>query len=116
MDSSGRAMHAPHKLAASQHHYQQHETGPFPGFSHSETVSDQSNILDRRAPGELSCWEKRLKSAQEKLQLMRMEREQWYAMASVADSAKKQSQKGISLCTLSTASFCVQNLPRYCTS
>lgn len=107
MGSSAGACRAPHgdKLAASQHHHQQAGTGPFRGLSNPGAASGQDSNSGRKASGDLSCWEKRLQNAQEKLELMRLEREQWYAMASAADSAKKTSHKGVPLRILLTTSF-----------
>lgn len=97
MTSRGSPAHASHSDNHAGSHHRETGAGPFPGFSQPASECRQDSNLGRRASGELSCWEKRLKGAQEKLQLMRLEREQWYAMASAADSAKKKPHSGVKL-------------------
>jgi hypothetical protein len=63
-------------------------SGPFPGF----TTGDRDGGVRRdshshgasRTSGDVAAWELRLKCAQDKLQLMRLEREQWHAIAAAA--------------------------------
>lgn len=59
---------------------------PTPARSDSMTETHAGDNTKRHTDAEPARWEKRLKSAQEKLQLMRLEREQWYAMAKSTDS------------------------------
>jgi hypothetical protein len=114
MASHAGPVHTPcnDKHSTHEQHSQEIQVGPFPGFSQPKACApaEQSRAVpsrnirgssvDKRAPGELSNWEKRLNSAQERLQLMRLEREQWYAMASAADSARKRRHTGTKRCEL----------------
>lgn len=89
LDSASERLRNAH--VSSRHDSNVH-TLPTPGETHHHRQWGPQQTLTRPIAGEVAKWEHRLKSSQERLHVMRMERAQWHAMVHASERKKRQAQ------------------------